>query len=84
MGFDEEDFASPTVQVWPENIEAVSVFLAMQTQWRVGMNGRTGMDYSALDAVWPLVGIRRRDRTRVFQEFRIIEIGALNEMNKAD
>ena len=32
----------------PENTEALSFWLEIQTQWRVGMSGPTGLDYPAL------------------------------------
>ncbi|WP_024328862.1 MULTISPECIES: DUF1799 domain-containing protein [unclassified Thioalkalivibrio] len=37
------------IDVWPENWDAVEVFLRCQTQWRVGMAGATGLDYAGVD-----------------------------------
>ncbi len=31
-----------------ENVDAWKLWLAMQTQWRIGFNGRTGLDYNAM------------------------------------
>ncbi len=72
------------VAVWPENRQAVTVFLAMQTQWRSGLNGLSGLDYGALPEVWRRTKTPPQDRDRVFFELRLIEIAALNEMHKAD
>lgn len=38
---------------WP----AVTVFLHSTTQWRVGMAGATGLDYTAVEAVMRMLGI---------------------------
>jgi len=70
--------------VWPENRQAVIVFMSMQTQWRVGMNGYTGLDYSALPEVWRATKTRRSARTGVFMDLRLIEIAALSAMQPKD
>lgn len=46
-------------EVWPENWEAVRVFVAMGTQWRrAGMAGvPVALDYAALPAVAGALGI---------------------------
>ncbi|MFI3270568.1 MAG: DUF1799 domain-containing protein [Pseudomonadota bacterium] len=31
-----------------ENVDAWRLWLALQTQWRIGFNGRTGLDYNAM------------------------------------
>lgn len=83
-GFDDADFERPPVAVWPENRQAVIVFMAMQTQWRTGMNGYTGLDYSALPEVWRVTGTRRTQRKDVFMNLRIIELAALAAMHTKD
>lgn len=55
----------------------------MRTQWRVGMSGATGLDYSALPEVWRRTKTPKRDRDAVFDDLRVIEIGALNAMNES-
>ena len=35
-------------EVWEENWQVLEIFLRVQTQWRVGMNGPIGLDYSAV------------------------------------
>lgn len=50
----------------------------MQTQWRVGMNGATGLDYTALPAVMDLCGIRKKQREDVFSALRLMESEALS------
>jgi hypothetical protein len=41
----------PEPEIYPENHEAVKVFGACQTQWRVSFAGAVGLDYAALEAV---------------------------------
>ena len=54
----------------------------MGTQWRSGFNGPTGLDYCALAEVWKLLNVPKKERARVFDDLRVIEAGALNEMHK--
>lgn len=74
--------ASPPVGVWPDNMPTVSVFIAMSTQWRVGMNGPIGLDYTALSHVMRMTGVRRPEWPYVFDGVRIMESAALEEMRK--
>jgi hypothetical protein len=50
--------AAPTVdadfEVWEENWPAVEMWLQVCTQWRVGMNGPVGLDYSVLPWLFQL------------------------------
>jgi hypothetical protein len=47
MGFVRADY-DIEVDVWPENWPAVEIFLRLDTQWRVGFGGATGLVYEAL------------------------------------
>lgn len=78
---EQEDFP-----VFPENVQALRVFIAMGTQWRTvggGLSGLiyTGLDYSALPEVWKRQGIHKKDRTRLFEQLRIMELAALPVRN---
>lgn len=77
-----EEASGPPVEVWPDNIRAVNVFIAMSTQWRTGMNGATGMDYSALPEVMRMTSIPRRDWSEIFESIRVMEDAALEQMRK--
>jgi len=56
----------------------------MSTQWRVGMNGATGLDYNALPVVMRFGGVIPADRATVFEEVRIMEDAALTQMQSAN
>jgi hypothetical protein len=77
-----EEASGPPVEVWPDNIPTISVFIAMSTQWRVGMAGATGLDYGALPAVMRLTGISAADRAEVFEGVRTMEDAALTKMHE--
>ena len=72
-----------TVEVLPDNWPAFVVMEALGTQWRVGMAGRTGLDYSAVPAIMALVGIPKKTRSQVFQDVRVMEAAALLVMSES-
>lgn len=77
-----EDIVDAECEVWPENERAVAIFLDLGTQWRHGMGGVTGLDYSAL---WTPIRLRRVPRDEwqeVFEGIRIMERAVL-EMKAA-
>jgi hypothetical protein len=76
--------ASMGVEVWPENWPAFALFCSMQTQWRVGMGGATGIDYSAL---YPLLDRHASDPDEwnaLFEDVQTCERAALAAMNTKD
>ena len=60
----------------------MQVFLAMQTQWRTGMAGATGLDYAALPAVLRLTGLPRAQWPQVFDDLRDMEGEALTHFRE--
>lgn len=59
------------VELWPENVASVDLFLAVETQWhRAGMDGiHTGLDYAGVEAAMRLRG----DPPRRFDDIQILE-----------
>ena len=68
------------VELWAVNAEAFSVFNSMSTQWRAGMSGATGLDYTSLPIVMDLDGVDADDRKQVFRDVRTMEQEALKTM----
>lgn len=68
--------------VWPENWEAVQMFLTLQTQWRCNeTNGAyCGLRYTAVESVLRLH--RVRDRKAVFTAIQTLEYAALEVLNR--
>lgn len=77
-----EDVATADIELWPDNVDAVDVFIGMGTQWRMGPGGATGLDYAALPFVMRSVGIPAADRSDVFDGVRVMEIEALGAIHK--
>lgn len=73
----------PSFYLWPENLDAFRLFLRLSTQWRVGVNGATGLDYLVVRAeIAEHVGRSCRQpvaqrRSRMFGLVQAMENGAL-------
>lgn len=65
------------VWLWPENLEVWHAWLGVQTQWRVGMAGATGLDYAGVDAALRMSGIRGERRREAFGLLQLMERAAL-------
>ncbi len=78
-----EDIAGDA-EVWPDNMEAALVFSELVTQWRYGMAGITGLDYTA---IWTPIRIRRIPRDRwqdLFESVRTMERAVLEMKAEQD
>lgn len=72
------------VELWPENIPSVMLYLACETQWRyTGMNNvATGLDYAGVRAVMAMQAIPAADRPKLFADLQVLERAYL-EVNNA-
>lgn len=71
---------SDLFEVWPENVETVSVFLRLQTQWVLGgMGGFIGLNYQSVAAVLDLLEIEKK--AEVFEGVQVMERTALRILN---
>lgn len=76
-----EDYAAEfCTEVWPDNAEAVGVFIDLGTQWRVGPRGPYGVDYNVIPMICDLHEIAPSNRNEILQSIRIMESAALSEM----
>lgn len=82
LGLSDDDL-DMQIELWPENLLPMRVFLAMQTQWRIGMGGATGLDYSALPAVEKRLGVRKKERGACFRGVQVIEREVLRVWGEA-
>lgn len=70
--------AEPAFYLWPENLPAFELWAEIQTQWRVGMQGRMGLDYAAVDAhLRQAHRLRPRARRERWAQLRAMEQAAL-------
>ncbi len=82
FGLTPADIAGHAVEVWPDNWQSLVVFDAMGTQWNVGMGGAIGLQYASLSEVWRRTKTPIADRDDVFDDLRVMEQAALNEIAK--
>lgn len=73
-----------TVGVWPENWPAFQVFDALGTQWRVGMNGYTGLDYNVMYHKLDRMRLNDTDYEQMEIDIAVLERSALAAMNTKD
>lgn len=82
FGLTLDDVAGPPLEVWPGHEDALNLFLFMRSQWRVGMAGATGLDYSVLFHKMDRMGLSAERYEDLEDEIRIMEGAALDEMTK--
>lgn len=72
------------VEVWPENWPAFLLFSELQTQWRVGMNGPSGLDYNVLFKKLDRMGLSESEYADLEDDIRVMEFEALSVMHEND
>ena len=77
VGADDADGHERQLWLWPDNRPAWELWLAVQTQWRVGLGGATGLDYSAVAAVMHMQGTPRTERSELLALLRVMEAEVL-------
>ena len=77
MGLTLDDLEGSNVDVWPDNHDAVRVFMRMGRQWRHGMNGKTGLDLSAVPMLMRALKIPRDKLLEVLDSIAEMESAAL-------
>ena len=65
--------------VYRENWEAVMLFLKVQTQWRVGMGGIIGLDYTSVIEMIKLYTDKPID---LMENIQVIEASILKTISK--
>ena len=73
--------ADDEFELWPENVEAIDIFMSIQTQWRVGPVGPTGLDYTGVASALRMMRIR--SSPELFSQIRLMETTALALMTEA-
>ena len=82
VGADDADGHERQLWLWPDNRPAWELWLAVQTQWRVGLGGATGLDYSAVAAVMHMQGTPRKERSELLALLRVMEAEVLEVWGK--
>lgn len=63
----------PTFRILAELESTVRAWLALQTQWRVGMAGATGLDYNVIEPTLRLLGLPTTDWPEIFEGLQLME-----------
>lgn len=81
LGITEDDLDQ--VECWPENWPVYALFCKLQSQWRVGPGGATGLDYSVLMRLLDRMGLSASDYDVWFNDIQLMEVEALNVMHES-
>lgn len=68
------------MQIWPDTAAALALFTRLGTQWRIGMGGATGLDYTAVSAVLTRQRLPPAEEDALFEDIRVMESAALAAM----
>jgi len=79
---DSEQFRHSVDGIYPDNMQTVSVFRGMLTQWIMGPAGPVGLNYVPLDRVMRSRGVDPDDEIDVFEGFQIMERAALQSIRE--
>lgn len=82
FGLSLEEIPPEIIEIWDINWAAFSVFHSMSTQWRVGMSGPTGLDYSVIPTIASMLGYKKKDVQDMFPDIQVMENEALITMGE--
>lgn len=80
FGLTLEEASGPPIEVWPDNMASVQVFIDLSTQWRrAGMTGaKCGLDYAALPPIFAIRGVPKKQWSAIFDDVRVMEDAVLS------
>ena len=73
------DDSARVFYLWPEHLPALELWFKVQTQWRVGHAGATGLDYAGVEAAMRLLAKAPRRRRQLFRDLQVMERATLAE-----
>jgi len=79
-GYEPEDFEGESVEVWPENWQAMELFTSLETQWCAGFGGVTGLNYLVAFAIIDRMKLDQIEADYLFADLQVMERSALKEM----
>lgn len=81
-GLTVEEASGPPCEVWPDNWPSVELFTSVSTQWRMGPAGPVGLDYAIAFRLMDRLGLSERAWDWMFDDLRVLEDAALEQMRK--
>lgn len=82
FGLTLEEIPEEIIEVWDINWNTFNLFNALTTQWRVGMGGATGLDYSVIPSVGKMLGLKQKQINELFPDLQVMENEALITMGE--
>lgn len=82
FGLTLEEIPEEVIEVWDINWNTFNLFNALTTQWRVGMGGATGLDYSVIPSVGKMLGLKQKQINELFPDLQVMENEALITMGE--
>lgn len=82
FGLSLEELPNEDVFIWDINWNTFNLFYSLNTQWRVGMGGATGLDYSVVPAVGKMLGFKSKEINAMFPDIQVMENEALITMGE--
>lgn len=84
LGLTLEEASGPPIEVWPDTEQSLLVFDALGSQWiYAGMGGvPTGIVYASIEPVLRVRKVPAEDWSQVFEDIRVMEAAALEEMHR--
>lgn len=77
-----EEASGGAIGVWPDNLAAVNVFIAISTQWRTSGFGATGLDYNVLYRKMDRLDLSESEYDDMEECIRVMEQAALKTMRE--
>lgn len=85
FGLTVEEASGPSlIEVWPDTEQSILTFDALGSQWiYAGMGGvPTGIVYGSIEPVLRVRKVPAEDWAQVFEDIRVMEAAALEEMHR--
>ncbi len=82
FGLSLDEIPIEEIPVWGINLPVLELFVMLDTQWRVGMNGATGLDYTAVKSTAEMMGFKKKEIRDMLPDIRIMENEALLTMRE--
>lgn len=82
FGLNLDEVPVEEILVWDINWDTFNLFYTLNTQWRVGMGGATGLDYNTIPVVGKMLGLKKKKINAMFPDLQVMENEALITMGE--
>lgn len=83
FGLDLDEIPEEVIEVWDINWNTFLFFNNLTTQWRTsGMGSATGLDYNVIPTVGKMMGFKKKEINKMFNDLQVMENEALITMGE--